>query len=133
MELISEMNNFFSLLQSRATRRRKRTGGRQRLARFESLEPRHLLAGNVTAAVVDGDLRLTGDSLDNTAMVSVIDGDVVVEGLDDTTVNGSATPFIAFSGSSRIADDLLARLGGGGDVLLLAGGLEVADRVSISG
>ncbi len=126
------MKRFFSRRRSRRAGRLGKACRRQ-LAPGESLEPRNLLAGNITASVVNGDLRLSGDRLDNTALISVVEGDVVVEGLDATTINGIDAPFVAFAGTAAIADDLLAKLGGGHDVLLLSGGLEVADRVVVRG
>ncbi|MEX2142158.1 MAG: hypothetical protein WD894_23020 [Pirellulales bacterium] len=40
---------------------------------FESLEPRRVLAGNVTAEVIDGDLIITGDDAANTISVGQTD------------------------------------------------------------
>jgi hypothetical protein len=57
--------------------------------RFERLEQRHLLAGDVLVEVVNGVLMLDGDALDNKIMVA--DGaeadSFVVTGLDGTTVH----------------------------------------------
>src|SRR5687767_4852264 len=47
---------------------------------FESLEPRRVMAGNVTAEVIDGDLIITGDGAANTISVRQSDsGSYVVE------------------------------------------------------
>jgi hypothetical protein len=97
----------------------------------ETLESRTLLAGNVTAVVEDGDLRITGDAEDNLVDVMVVNGDIVVQGVDGTTVNGSSDPFVAFAGTTTIAGDLEARLRGGDDTLRLFGPLTVAGRTSV--
>ncbi|NIP70848.1 MAG: hypothetical protein GTO04_17235, partial [Planctomycetales bacterium] len=127
------MKNYLSRILSRRRPRRASLGLRKRRAKFECLETRQMLAGNVAAIVTGGDLRLSGDNLDNAVIVSVVEGDVVVSGLNDTTVNGSDTPFVAFSATNTVPDDLYARLGGGADLLMLSNGLEVSDRVLIRG
>ncbi|HUS38168.1 MAG TPA: hypothetical protein VMX74_01890, partial [Pirellulales bacterium] len=91
-----------------------------------------MLAGNVTASLVDGDLIVTGDRLDNSVEIAIVSGDLVVRGFDDTTINGAVTPFVAVAGSATIADDLFVRLGSGDDVLILNDGVEVTDRALIS-
>ncbi len=91
-----------------------------------------MLAGNVTASLVDGDLIVTGDRLDNSVEIAIVSGDLVVRGFDDTTINGAVTPFVAVAGSATIADDLFVRLGSGDDVLILNDGIEVTDRALIS-
>lgn len=56
------------------------------------LEPRQLLAGDVTAFVRDGVLLIVGDQLANQIQVSGrAGGDVLVTGLAETTVNGEST------------------------------------------
>lgn len=69
----------------------------KRRLRAESLEPRRLLAGDVSASVVRGTLLLTGDNLDNFVEVfgTGTPGQFVVEGFTDnhgvnTTINHTA-------------------------------------------
>jgi hypothetical protein len=97
----------------------------------EPLESRTLLAGNVTAVVDDGDLTLTGDADDNLVDVMVVNGDIVVQGVDGTTINGSSDPFVAFAGTTTIAGDFKARLGSGDDTLRLFGPLTVAGTTHV--
>ena len=58
-------------------------------AALQPLEPRRMLAGNVTAVLVGGDLVIRGDRADNFIEVTQDEeGDIVVNGEDGTTVNG---------------------------------------------
>lgn len=97
----------------------------------EALESRTLLAGNVAAVVEDGDLTLTGDREDNLVDVMVVNGDIVVQGVDGTTINGSSDPFVAFAGTTTIAGEFEARLRGGDDTLRLFGPLTVTGTTSV--
>src|SRR5262245_17041051 len=64
---------------------------RGRRSKFEWLEDRWLLAGDVTAQIVKGNLVIKGDSSDNViAITSDAAGSVTNTGTD-TTVNSSAT------------------------------------------
>jgi len=72
--------------------------------RFEALEPRMLLAGDVLVAVVDGDLVISGDELGNAIEIMPGDeaGEYVIIGRDTvsgdhlgpTTINGDAQPLV---------------------------------------
>jgi hypothetical protein len=93
---------------------------------FQSLEPRTMMTGNVTVQVVDGDLKITGDSKDNkvTVVQAVTQGTVepgrfFVSGLNGTTINGGSGAY--FTGVTR---DVNISLGGGDDRLT------VGDNVS---
>lgn len=110
-------------------RRLRRRG--DRVVVVEALESRTLLAGDVTAVVEDGDLTLTGDGEDNLVDVMVVNGDIVVQGVDGTTINGSSDPFIAFAGTTTMAGDLEARLRGGDDTLRLFGPLTIAGTTHV--
>ena len=77
-----------------------------RQLRFELLESRVLLAGNVVASVVDGKLVILGDRDDNAIKITQIDpGIYTVSGLDGTTVNdvASFTNTEALTGSVKIS------------------------------
>ncbi|MEM7314666.1 MAG: hypothetical protein AAF497_16080, partial [Planctomycetota bacterium] len=88
----------------------------------EQLEARNLLAGDITASVSGGTLRVIGDSQDNQVSVSVNDtGDLIVTGLNDTTVNGQSTPFVAVSGSNILSRKLVIRTQGGDDQITVDG------------
>ncbi len=88
-----------------------------RIRAFEKLEDRALLAGNVTAAVVDGCLTVTGDSKDNIIAVhQTQSGDWVVNGFSKTKINGGSSD--TFSEVSCIHISMC----GGNDVVGVATG-----------
>ena len=98
----------------------------------ELLESRVLLAGNVTAGLVDGNLTITGDADDNNVEVVVTGEGVVVRGLDGTTVNGSADDAVMIPGEDAIAGSLTANLGDGNDRIQIEG-VDIRRRTTISG
>lgn len=117
----------FVKLVSLSSGRRRQTLRSRRLqsvlsnAAAQPLEIRNLLAGNVLAVVNAGDLILVGDNQANLVDVVVVDGDIVVRGRDNTTINGSTDAFVAVADSASLGDDLFVRLGQGDDVLFVEG------------
>jgi hypothetical protein len=86
---------------------------------FESLESRHMLAGNVTAQIVNGDLIITGDSADNAILVSSFGHPMEVTGRNDaggnpTNVNG--VPNGSFDASGLTGNTVIRMLDGADDV-----------------
>jgi hypothetical protein len=76
-----------------------------RRLRFESLEDRALMAGNVTAAVVNGTLQITGDNSANVIQIQQAAGNGIrVVGVG-TTINGSSAAGL-FYRASNIALDM---------------------------
>lgn len=95
--------------------RRDKRVGRSRY--FESLESRNLLAGNVTASVVEDDLVITGDAAANNIQVSQpANGDWQVKVIG-TKVNGSNSAH-TFSG----VNDIDIYLDAGNDVSKMQNG-----------
>jgi cyclophilin family peptidyl-prolyl cis-trans isomerase len=127
--MMLSFRRWFRQLHIASTARRRRVPSWRSL---EALEARTLLAGNVAAVVSGGNLLLTGDSAANTVQVTVRDGDVIVEGLDGTTINGQATPFVAVDNGTTIAGLLTVALGGGDDTFRLQGPITVRERVTIA-
>ncbi len=86
--------------------------------RFETLEPRAMLAGDVTATAVDGLLIIEGDMEGNQLRLRSGEnpGEIVVAGFPDsgTTINGQTGPQL-FPGVRAVATDL----GAGDDVIVL--------------
>ncbi len=86
---------------------------------LETLEPRLLLAGGVTAAVIGGNLIVRGNRAGNQIVIGqagLADGQFRITGEDGTTVNGLAGVVVVdgVTGAVRV------KLGGGDDVLKLA-------------
>ena len=102
--------------------------GRDNHLRFETLEARRFMAGNLSARYVGGDLRIQGDSADNQVSIfQTAAAKVRVEGHDGTTINGRA--FVDFN---LIGDDLMVVLGQGGtDRVTVNGSVRVPDDLAI--
>ena len=81
--------------------------------RFESLEQRLPLAGNVMAKLAGSTLRLTGDSMGNEVVVaSAAGGKIAVIG-QNTTINGSSGAFV----TKKAVTSIVANLNGGNDAI----------------
>ena len=93
----------------------------RRLARFEALETRLPLAGDVTAVVSNGVLRLEGDELANDVVIDQVGLAAhqfrVSSGASATTINNNAAPQIF----SFVTRDIRAELGDGSDILAVNG------------
>ena len=63
-----------------------------------------MLAGNVTAQLVNGDLHLTGDSAANDVKVTRTAAGIIVQGKTGTTINGLTTDFVAYAASVTTTD-----------------------------
>jgi hypothetical protein len=86
----------------------------------ELLESRHLLSGEVTASVVDGDLIITGDALDNQLRIDQLGlgaGEFRITGDRLTNVNGDSAPLVV----SGVTRDVFIELGGHRDRLIVDG------------
>jgi len=85
---------------------------------YQKLEPRKMLAGDVTATVNDGLLQIIGDAEGNEIIVAGRpDGTATVFPLGETTINGSADPFDV----STPLDDVDVRLNLGDDNATIQG------------
>jgi len=127
-------NLFQSFLRSGLTSsRRPRRARVHRLPQaVQVFEDRTLPAGNVVAVLTGGHLILTGDAADNQVQLSVVSGNLVVQGTSGTTVNGATTAFTVSTGNNRIARDLRVSLGDGNDTFTATGVL-ILDNVLIDG
>ena len=66
---------------------------------YQSLEPKFLLAGNVSVALSGGLLSVTGDSVNNQIqVVGSPDGSVNIVPINDTTINDLSEPFTLVNG-----------------------------------
>lgn len=105
-----------------------RKSHRSRTLRFESLENRALLAGDVTVSVVNHNLLVRGDDGDDTVFVSSeADGSIDVYGLH-TTINGTSSTFNASS-----IQNLSIVLGDGNDSVNLAGYSSIVPLFIVAG
>jgi hypothetical protein len=82
------MFSFFKPNKKRGSRKSRKTGSRR--LRFEGLESRAMLAGNVTVTLVGTTLTLTGDASANEVEITpgASTGEYVITGLNNTQING---------------------------------------------
>ena len=97
----------------------------------EPLEQRTLLAGNLTAQLVGQTAFLTGDNSGNSAEIVLDNGNVVLRGLDNTTINGSADSLVITAGASDMGD-LVTSFGNGNDRLLV-NGVTINGNLTVNG
>jgi hypothetical protein len=111
-------------------------GNRRRAFRslsLEFLEDRRLLAGDITAQVIRGDLVIRGDNADNGVAITAgsIAGTIVITGINAggaaTNVNGTANGAITLSG---FTDDFSIKLKGGNDIITISN-LTVHDSLKL--
>ena len=106
-----------------------------RPCKFESLESRNLLAGDVTASIHNGDLVIKGDDFANgiTITAGATAGTVVITGINAggsaTNVNGTANGVVTLSG---FTDDLKISMKGGDDTVSITN-LDVPGTAEIKG
>lgn len=128
----------------------KTTPSRQPLCLLEQLEPRILLAGDVTAVVkARGDLVVNGTNADEQITIQQTDTGITITGHGDTTVNGQ--PSVELTGVTRnvrvnmkrgndvvnvldldVARDLTIKTSGGDDAVHVFGA-EVGRRLRADG
>jgi len=100
---------------------------------FESLERRHMLAGNVSAQLINGVLQVTGDAADNKIECFESGADFVIRGESGTLIN--VLPETKFAKNQITSIDI--RMGDGHDVVLVdkinASGNTLTGAVSILG
>ncbi len=101
----------------------RNTIGRKWTCRFEALEQRNPLAGNVTAEVVGGALLIEGDNSSNAIQVRQVgEASWEVRGLG-TRVNGSNSAFIA----NGVVEGINADLNRGDDFIKIFDGILAGD------
>ena len=113
----------------KTSRPRSRHNSRRPL-RFEALERRELLAGDVTAEVIDRTLFITGDNEANGVIASVLGGSAEVAATGGTTINGSNSYAIF---SNHDIDNVVVNLRGGEDIIHFPFYLVTDGNVEIDG
>ena len=103
----------------------------RRSAAYQSLEDRRLLAGDVTVFQSEDIAYLRGDRSDNQVEITANDnGQVVIRGLEDTTINGESEVILESENST------IGRLGihmGPGNDLLTVEGIDIERRAIVRG
>lgn len=117
--------HWLSSIRLRRTYRSRPRARRYSCLTAESFETRLLLDGNVTALIDAGSLVIRGDDANNTVEVDLTGGNIVVRGLQGTTVNGKTGDQILITGSSKITNDLEITLGRGNDTVVVNKGIQV--------
>lgn len=92
----------------------------------QPLEKRALLAGNATVTMSGGSLVIVGDGAANSVEVTVVSGNVVVRGLQNTTLNGSTANFVVASDTDTTPGLIIAVLGAGDDTLMFSRNVKVS-------
>ena len=88
----------------------------QRRLALEPLERRWMMAGDVTAAVVNGNLQIHSDDLaDKITVTQLSPGEFTVTGVGGTTINGGTTPFDA----TGVTNNVAIKMGNGDDSVLV--------------
>lgn len=118
---------------SRTNRSRSQRNCRIMVTETQPLEDRRMLAGNATVTLTGSHLRIEGDALDNTVEMSVLDGNVVVRGLNNTTINGGTARFIVATGSTMFGGRVTAHLGRGNDAFLFSRNVLISGNAMVSG
>lgn len=123
------MKSLLSLASAALNRPAHKRRSRATAQPSEALEDRVLLS-NVTINFQNGDLKITGDSADNTVRVTQNANAIAIEGLQGTTVNGSQAMVII---TPRVPDDVMVSFTAGGNNTLLMQDMEVGDDVQVKG
>ena len=102
-----------------------------RRGRFESLEQRQLLAGDVSVNVVDGNLMIEGDEFDNKIMITAgTEADtLVITGLDGTNLLEEGQPAVSEVTVAGV-HGATVELGEGDDLIAIVGA-ELRGKIAI--
>ncbi len=97
----------------------------------QPLETRVLPAGNVNVRVSGESLVINGDSEDNEISVLINNGDLIVRGLNDTTINGEDDDFTVVDGGARFVGRVVIRMGLGDDKVAIGDDVEIHGRLTL--
>ncbi len=92
-----------------------------------------MLAGNVLVSLSNGNARITGDAQNNSIEIVASGNTIVVQGLDNTTINGQSTAFVLSSNGLSFGGFVEARLGAGNDSVRIGSGLTFQKDVFLNG
>jgi cyclophilin family peptidyl-prolyl cis-trans isomerase len=113
-------------LPSRSRRRRTATPQTP-----ETLEARILPAGNVKVYLRPDRLVINGDGEGNSVSIIVHNGNLVVRGLNDTTINGLTNDFVVVQGDERFDGRVFMDLRAGDDTYAIGDDVHIHGRLLI--
>jgi len=99
----------------------------------QGLEDRALLTGNVQASLSGSNLSVSGDAADNQLELTVINNQVILRGLTDTTINGSADIFVVADATDTAPGPVSIYMGAGNDSMVISRNVIVAGDVWLDG
>ena len=100
---------------------------------IQLLEDRALLAGNVLASLSGSHLSVTGDTVDNSVEVTVINNQVVLRGLSNTTINGSTALFVIAANTDTAPGNITIQTGAGNDTVIFSRNIKVSGSTWLDG
>lgn len=123
--------SWFSFRKNRSRCSQVKASERSLEAVVQPLEKRTLLAGNATVSLVGDTLRIVGDSQNNTVEVTVVSGNVVVRGLESTTLNGGTASFVVATGTTTTPGAVIAAMGAGNDTVMFSRNVRIAGQATV--
>ena len=100
---------------------------------IQTLETRALLAGNVLASLSGPHLSVTGDAADNSVEVTVVNNQVVLRGLSNTTINGTTALFVIATGADTAPGNITIQTGAGNDTVIFSRNVKVSGSTFLDG
>jgi len=100
---------------------------------IQVLENRALLAGNVLASLSGSHLSVTGDAVDNSVEVTVVNNQVVLRGLSNTTINGSTALFVIAANTDTAPGNITIQTGAGNDTVIFSRNVKVSGSTWLDG
>ncbi|MBL8816250.1 MAG: peptidylprolyl isomerase [Planctomyces sp.] len=97
------------------------------------LEPRELLAGNAVVTLAGSQLTIVGDAEANTIEITALDNQVLVRGLENTTINGGTAAFVVASGTASFNGNVAVYLNAGNDTVLFSRNVQILGATGVEG
>jgi len=114
-------------------RAHRNTPNRASEGTVQVLEDRRMLAGNALVSKdSSGNLTISGDALANAVEVTVLDGNVIVRGLQTTTINGGTANFTVATGTTNISGNVSIDLQNGNDTVLFSRNVLIRGFTTVS-
>ncbi len=117
----------------RDRRSNKRLHIQQSAESIQLLEARTLLTGNVVASLSGPNVFVTGDAADNQLEVAVVNNQVVLRGLTNTSINGSTALFVIAANTDTAPGNITIQTGAGNDSVVFNRNVKVAGNAFVDG